>query len=418
MSGANKEKVLEKELTLENTAIEQNENKSQNEPAYKYKREDCEEGFLTNPDEIAEFVRHQQIDIYQNAMLGDYSTDGEYVLPDEIADELLRSYKVITNNYENYIFAQTIRPIGEYGVAKFFITVSKLEENLMATLTLVEPVHKINKLITNAQSAQIATFVDKGGEGFYFAMKKEFNIVDDDFIMPSDADLFMYSLRRKKQRSEIWKRSLDNIEKTEKEIFEKRIKVLEEADNEYSKEVLTKFNTEFKKKKTYIKKAPNYNTCMNQLLDECLNSLAGRYPQQQIEVARKIKDAIKKPVEIQKKAIEFAKFETTQQKEKERPTPKVFEEKRERERPAPAPEKKKEKVVVGNLTSPKSLNNIEKANENQKNEVNRVGTEQEESKQSAFILALKKVNTKRKVNDKNNHNIESGINKDDEGMTM
>ncbi len=402
MNGANKEKVLEKEMTLEKTAIAQNEKKSQNEPTYKYRREDCEEGFLTDPDEIAEFMRHQQIDIYQNAMLGDYAVDGEYVLPDEIADELLHSYKVITNNYENFIFAQTIRPIGEYGVAKFFITVSQVEDGLLATLTVVEPVHKMNKLITNAQSAQIASYIDKGGESFYYGMKKEFNIVDDDFVVPSDADKFMYSLRRKQQRSAVWKRSLDDIEKTEKEIFEKRIKVLEKADNDYSKEVLSKFNTEFKKKEPFFKKAPNYNTCMNQLLDECMNTLAGRFPQQQIEVARKIKDAIKAPVEIQKKAIEIAKVETTRQKEKERPAPKVIEEKKERERPAPVPEKKKEEEKIGNLTTPKSLENIAKANEHQLSENNRTASEEET--ESKFSREFKNLS-----NQKNRTNENDGL---------
>ena len=164
-------KLKEKELTRQiNESIVKDDN------TYQYKKEDCEKGFLTDPQEIEEYVRHQQIDILQNQLLGDYANDGEYFLSDEIRDELVKVPKVVTNNYENYIFTQTITPIGDFGYGKFFVMVSKLDKQLIATLTFVEPIHKMNKLLTNAQSVQIASFIGDGGEKFFFDMKKEFNI--------------------------------------------------------------------------------------------------------------------------------------------------------------------------------------------------------------------------------------------------
>ncbi len=342
-------KVLEKELTLEKSAVQ--EQPVQDE-RYKYKREDCETGYLTDPIEIEEFIRHQRIDIYQNALLGDYGVDGTYALPDEITDELLKAHKVITNNYENFIFAQTVRPIGEYGVAKFFITVTELGEGLLATLTLVEPVHKMNKLVTNAQSAQIASYADKRGQEFYFKMKQEFNIVDDDYVVPQDADKFIYALRRKNQRAEVWKKSLKEIERTEQEIFEKRIEVLEKLDSDYSKEVLARFNGERSKKEPFFKKSPNHYTCMNQLLDECISIVAGRFPQQEVLAFKKMMDATLDIVEEQKKIIVATRGEVAREHAKTAPGPRVYSEppapKRE---PAKQAQKVKENVKQEPITS-------------------------------------------------------------------
>ncbi len=256
-----------------------------------YKREDCEEGKITDADEIAELRRNQRIDILQNAMLGEYAPDGVYVLPDEIRDELIKAKKTITNNYENYIFAQTLKPIGEYGRGKFFVTVSKLEAKLCAVLTFVEPVHKVNRLVTNAQASEIATFIDNANEQFYYNMKKEFNIVDDDYVYPEDVDEFRYSTRRKKQRIALWRESLRAIERTEKQIFETRMAVLNKQSNEYSNSVKSLFNDAMKKRGSFLGRAPSPSLCLNQLLDECIDIMHGKLPKLEIPFVRAMREA-------------------------------------------------------------------------------------------------------------------------------
>lgn len=258
-----------------------------------YKREDCEEGEITDADEIAELRRNQRIDILQNAMLGEYAPDGVYVLPDEIRDELIKAKKTITNNYENYIFAQTLKPIGEYGRGKFFVTVSKLEAKLCAVLTFVEPVHKVNRLVTNAQASEIATFIDNANEQFYYNMKKEFNIVDDDYVYPEEVDEFRYSTRRKKQRVALWRESLRAIERTEKQIFEARMAVLNKQPNEYSNSVKSLFNDAMKKRGSFLGRAPSPSLCLNQLLDECIDIMHGKLPKLEIPLARAMREATK-----------------------------------------------------------------------------------------------------------------------------
>ncbi len=274
----------------------------QNKP---YKREDCEAGQITDVYEIEELRHNQQIDILQNLMLGDYAVDGEYVLPDEIRDELVKAKKVVTNNYENYIFAQTLRPMGEYGQGKFFVTVSKLEQKLMATLTFVEPVHKMNKLVTNAQSCQIATFIDEAGEKFFYDMKEEFNIVDDDYVFPADAvDEFKQCKRRKKHRLLLWKESIPAVERTEKKIFDARMKVLSENENDYTKSLLDMFSILLGKRASFFDRASSRSLCMNQLLDECVDSLQGKFPNDEKQIKTEMSKSVEAYQNEQKREIE------------------------------------------------------------------------------------------------------------------
>ncbi len=361
-------KAVDKELSMEKVLVQNDNNKVQadngnaNATKYEYKREDCEKGYLTDPKEIEEFIRNQQIDIYQNALLGEYDNDGTYFIPDEIVDELVKSHKVITNKYENYIFAQSVRPIGKYGVAKFFITVSKLDNKLIATLTFVEPVQKINKLVINAQSFQIASFVGEGGEKFYYDMKREFNIVDDDFVVPSDKDKFEYALRRKKQRESIWEESLESIERTEKEIFNKRMEVLNKMDNEYTKGLLELFDGEMKKKGSFFNKAENKYTCMNQLLDECIAVMSGRFPEFERKALDRMRDVTRIYGDEQKQLIDIAKTKVAQ---------KVASEKAPKTISLPSKEHSKEEVKK---EPPKIVRQKEQRNFVQEKDINRVNT--------------------------------------------
>lgn len=311
-----------------------------------YKRADCEAGEITDADEIDELRHNQQIDILQNFMLGDYAVDGEYVLPDEICDELVRAKKVVTNNFENYIFVQTLRPIGEFPHGKFFVTVSKLDKKLMATLTFVEPVHKMNKLVTNAQSCQIASFVDNAGEQFFYDMKKEFNIVDDDYVYPADApDEFKQCKRRKKHRYLLWKESVAGVERTEKKIFDARMKVLNTNENDYTKSLLDMFSTLLGKRASFFDRALSRSLCMNQLLDECIDVLQGKHLKNEKQVLKDMRTATK-PIRLeQEREIEGNKTIVASRIEKEQGKAKVISKKQPVEKKADSFEKPEVKNI-------------------------------------------------------------------------
>ena len=325
------------------TQVKQNSHFDDKKP---YKRADCESGQVTDPDEIDELRHNQQIDILQNLMLGDYAVDGEYVLTDEICDELVKAKKVVTNNYENYIFVQTLRPIGEFGHGKFFVTVSKLGEKLMATLTFVEPVHKMNKLVTNAQSCQIASFVDNAGEQFFYNMKAEFNIVDDDYVYPADAtDEFKQCKRRKKHRFLLWKESVAGIERTEKKIFDARMKVLNGNDNNYTKSLLEMFSELLGKRASFFDRALSRSLCMNQLLDECIDVLQGKHPNIEKQILKDMRTATKPIRREQEREIEGNKTIVATRLEKEQGKAKSIPKKQPTEKTAPSYQKSDEKRV-------------------------------------------------------------------------
>lgn len=312
-----------------------------------YKRVDCEAGQVTDADEIDELRHNQQIDILQNIMLGDYAVDGEYVLPDEIRDELVKAKKVVTNNFENYIFAQTLRPIGEFPHGKFFVTVSKLDSKLMATLTFVEPVHKMNKLITNAQSCQIASFVDNAGERFFYDMKKEFNIVDDDYVYPADApDEFKQCKRRKKHRFLLWKESVTAVERTEKKIFDARMKVLNDNKNDYTKNLLDMFSALLGKRASFFDRALSRSLCMNQLLDECIDVLQGKHPDNEKQILKDMRTATRPIRKEQDREIEGNKTLVATRLEKEQGKAKTIPQKKDVEKKADSVSKNQDKVVA------------------------------------------------------------------------
>ncbi len=303
------DKGIERELTLEEVGAQENANASQNNK-YEYKREDSENGFITDTNDIEEFIRQQKIDIYKNTLLGDYSATGEYYLSDEITNELVRAHKVVTKQYENYIFAQSIKPIGEFGVAKFFVTVSKLDDSLIATLTFVEPIYKQNNLLTNTQALQIASFADKGGEKFYYDMKKEFNIVDDDFVVPNDEDNFENALKRKKYREKVWAQSQREINEAEKTLFEKRIKVLDKLNNgknKYAKELRELLDAELVNKGKLFENDPNEYLHLNDMFNSCMEMLQGKYPEDEKVFNQLVNNASKTASLFQEQAFNKAK---------------------------------------------------------------------------------------------------------------
>ena len=300
---------IERELTLDEVGAQENANASQNNK-YEYKREDSENGFITDTNDIEEFIRQQKIDIYKNTLLGDYSATGEYYLSDEITNELVRAHKVVTKQYENYIFAQSIKPIGEFGVAKFFVTVSKLDDGLIATLTFVEPIYKQNNLLTNTQALQIASFADKGGEKFYYDMKKEFNIVDDDFVVPNDEDNFENALKRKKYREKVWAQSQREINEAEKTLFEKRIKVLDKLNNgknKYAKELRELLDAELVNKGKLFENDPNEYLYLNDMFNSCMEMLQGKYPEDEKVFNQLVNNASKTASLFQEQAFNKAK---------------------------------------------------------------------------------------------------------------
>lgn len=192
----------------------------------------------------------------------------------------------------------------------------------------------MNKLVTNAQSCQIASFVDNAGEQFFYNMKKEFNIVDDDYVYPADApDEFKQCKRRKKHRFLLWKESVAAVERTEKKIFDARMKVLNKSENDYTKSLLDMFSALLGKRASFFDRAPSRSLCMNQLLDECIDVMQGKHPENEKNVLKEMRNAVK-PIRLEQdreiegsKTIVAARIEKEQGKAKVIPK-KQFEEKK------------------------------------------------------------------------------------------
>ena len=246
-----------------------------------YKKVDSSQGFLEDVKEIEEYKRTQTIDIMQNALLGQYDENGEYCLDEDIKSELKKCRKVITNNYENFIFLQAIREIQGFGKVTFYVNVEKKSDNLRASLILVEQVRKINGYIINTESYILDVFQGQPNEQFYFDMKKEFNIVADDFIDVEDSlDEFKATKKKKDHRRKIWLNSLNQIEKTEKNLFQKKLELLQAMgnNNPYVLDILEMFKLEkLKLGEIFLNNKPNKYLTLNEILDDCIIKAQGKH---------------------------------------------------------------------------------------------------------------------------------------------
>ena len=64
----------------------------------RYKRNDIEDQYLLDSNDIENFKQQQAQDVIDNFMLGDFNSDGNYVVDKSIINELSEKYR----NYVNH----------------------------------------------------------------------------------------------------------------------------------------------------------------------------------------------------------------------------------------------------------------------------------------------------------------------------
>lgn len=236
----------------------------------RYLRKDIDGGILTEKYEIDRYKLQQFGDVVDNLMLGNYNEFGDYEIQPEIKSELLLCKKVISDNYENLLFVESLSRVNAFGKLNFVVKVINSEQSgyKTAILQLLEPIYKAKGYIENTQATVIKKVNLPYNAVFKSEVYKAFNIIsvegegaeketvkEDEFKEIIDRKIRLLYIKKNNQSQEdfevCYHKNIEELKKSEEgkkvlEEYKKEEKVAEkylniEADDFKSKnELLTK----------------------------------------------------------------------------------------------------------------------------------------------------------------------------------
>lgn len=234
----------------------------------KYVRKDIDGGVLTDKYEIDRYKLQQYADVVDNLMLGNYNEFGEYEIQPEILKELLECKKVVTDNYENILFVESLTKISSFGNLNFAVKIINSEQSShkTAVLEVLEPIYKAKGYIENTQATIIKKINLPFNDIFKSEVYKAFNIV----VLEGEGgkkeiteDEKFSNLIDRKIRLLYIKKHLENQQDFEI-CYKKNVEELKKTDE--GKKVLQNFEKDEKVAEKYLKIEPEDYKSKNELL--------------------------------------------------------------------------------------------------------------------------------------------------------
>lgn len=233
---------------------------------------------LFERDKTVDDFSTERIDAIENQLLGGYTAEGDYHIPSEIVEELIKMEKIKKSSYDTSIFCVSNLP--GFGEIMFELKTEKSENNIiLARLYLLETIYKINGYLQNTIRTEIAR-LETQSEDLIEKAYDTFNIkvqYDDgegkDYLI-KDNELFNgYCMARKQFCLTMKELMNDKVMDLYGKYFQTRMLLLKKIDNVFTKAVFENYETEVKKiEKYFYKYATNKNR--NELLDKCFEDLS------------------------------------------------------------------------------------------------------------------------------------------------
>lgn len=244
----------------------------------RYKKIDCESGYLTDEVEIENFKIYQRRDIVENFMLGDYNDKGDYVLGSKILKGMVGVRKEKTGDYNQVIFLSSVDSFGEKGKLKFSITINSAKDQegyKIAVLKLLEPVKKIGGYIENTNSFIVASYKDVGDEQFVGKVLKIFHVVDSAVDGGKDDPEIVASIIERLKYLSVYKSVYDEgIFLQEQAYYYARLEILKDPRFEG---ILNEYKKHLTKASMFIDpSAKDYYAKLNELLDLSIDIVGNR----------------------------------------------------------------------------------------------------------------------------------------------
>lgn len=227
----------------------------------------------------------EKVDVLKSNLLGDYNAEGKYMISQAIVTELVNIKKYKRNAFNNAVYCVSqSKVIGEILFEIIFKKNTKGQVG-SATLSILEPVKKINGYVKNTLKTPIAiykagissTFVDDASRSFNIIL----NMGEGDEFNSEKLDEQIFIQAKKDLNRILGVNSYSEYNALYKEYFEQRMETIKSLDNPFMKEILTEFESEKEKIKNFFldnnDAEMEYKT-LNELLDKIMEWYFGISP--------------------------------------------------------------------------------------------------------------------------------------------
>jgi len=238
-----------------------------------------------------------KVNVISNCLLGQYVGD-DYVIAEDIKDELIAVKKVKRSVFQNSVFCNA--HFEEYGEIQFEVTFSKntVKNVAMSELFVLEKESKINGYIENTIRTKVGQYVDEL-ENFIEKAYAHFNISlteqnGKEYNLDEDISIEAYIGAKRKFNYNMAKLTKKQYNKLYKDYVSKRLELLKKINSPYTQAILEKFNQEYSKIEKYFLDDKNYKS-ISELLDKCIEDCSGINPafaQQEKELMDQMKPLV------------------------------------------------------------------------------------------------------------------------------
>lgn len=226
----------------------------------------------------------EKVNVISNCLLGNYNDNGDYVIPNNIVDELIAVKKVKKSVFKNSVFCGAF--LVGYGEMVFEVTFQKntVKEIAMSELFVLENEYKVNGYIQNTIRTRIATFTEKLDD-FIEKTYEHFNIVMSDnddksvkeYKVVDEINQQSYINAKRNFNLNMAKLTKKDYNKLYKAYLTSRLELLKNLNTPYSLAILEKFNQEYAKIEKYFLQDQNYKA-VSELLDKCIEDVSNVNP--------------------------------------------------------------------------------------------------------------------------------------------
>lgn len=227
----------------------------------------------------------EKVNVISNCLLGTYDQDGDYVIPNNIVEELVNVKKVKKSVFKNSVFCGAFVP--GYGEMVFEVTFQKntVKDVAMSELYVLENEYKVNGYIQNTIRTKISTFTEKL-EGFIENTYDHFHInlnsnSDDknvkEFKVTDEVYTLDYINAKRNFNINMAKLTKKEYNKLYKEYVTAKLELLKGLKTPYSQAVLERFNQEYSKIEKFFFQTENYKA-VSELLDKCIEDIQSTNP--------------------------------------------------------------------------------------------------------------------------------------------
>lgn len=244
-------------------------------------RKDIDGAILDNKYEIDYYRLEQFSNVVDNLMLGNYDEFGEYIVQDEIKEELIKCEKMIIDNYENILFVKTTNPVNAFSYINFavkVITNTQTNQNT-AILELLEPIYKAKGFVENTQTTILKRITLPNNDIFRQEVYKAFNIklnANGEGQKIATEDDFKNTIDRKIRLLYLKKQSFGKMNGYYEICYNKNVEELKKT--EIGKKVIEQTNKDEKIAQKYLNVQPNDFKVKVELLNKNIEVCMKHFP--------------------------------------------------------------------------------------------------------------------------------------------